>query len=533
MMGNVLVVDDDEKVLEILEQSLGRRGYSVRVARDGESALNRYDEATPDVVVLDLMLPDMSGRDVFKAIRKRPHGEQTPVLFVSADSDPETRVSSLDDGAEDFLAKPFSLRELNTKVERALDRHYRTRSLEVRQTKLVSRIGEQEENYALVNRELKKQILSMKTLFAVSQDLNRRVDLDELINGLALSVIGELQVSSMAFYYRKQENEDLFSLQGLKGFDKDRISDLRLGTNSEFIEWVKETGKPRKIARNGESGWASRLPDIRLAVFEYVTPVIVKQKLIGLVFTGPKITGKEYLPFELDILSSLCNSAGTGVEHLRLLEALQATYISTVKALMSIVEAKDAYTKGHTQRVADYALALARKMRLGKKELRDLAFAAVLHDIGKLVIYEKVLNKPGSLSDEEWELLKSHPEIGASIIENMEFLAAAVPLVRHHHERFDGTGYPGGLKGDDIPLGARIIAVADSFDAMTTDRAYRHALPKEIALGTMKSKAGTQFDPQVVEAFIELIEVDGYRARDESDEDNVNAVSTSRTTQKT
>jgi len=149
-----------------------------------------------------------------------------------------------------------------------------------------------------------------------------------------------------------------------------------------------------------------------------------------------------------------------------------------------------------------------------------------LHDIGKLVIYEKVLNKPGSLNDEEWKLLKSHPEIGASIIENMEFLAAAVPLVRHHHERFDGAGYPDGLKGENIPLGARIIAVADSYDAMTTDRAYRAALSYEIALGTMKAKAGTQFDADVVKNFVELIEVDKYRVRDNSKDIGVNDIPT-------
>jgi HD-GYP domain-containing protein (c-di-GMP phosphodiesterase class II) len=180
---------------------------------------------------------------------------------------------------------------------------------------------------------------------------------------------------------------------------------------------------------------------------------------------------------------------------------------------MSIVEAKDAYTKGHTERVAEYSVALGRKMTLGKKELRDLAFAAVLHDIGKLVVIENVLKKPGRLDDQEWEILRSHPVIGASIIENMEFLAGAVPLVRHHHERYDGEGYPDGLKGEEIPLGARIIAVADSFDAMTTDRPYRNALSREVALGTMISKAGTQFDARAIESFIELVEKDGFQPR--------------------
>jgi HD-GYP domain-containing protein (c-di-GMP phosphodiesterase class II) len=129
------------------------------------------------------------------------------------------------------------------------------------------------------------------------------------------------------------------------------------------------------------------------------------------------------------------------------------------------------------------------------------------------VIYENVLMKPGNLDDKEWEILKSHPAIGATIIENMEFLSGAVPLVRHHHERFDGGGYPDGLKGNEIPLGARIIAVADSYDAMTTDRPYREALCKEVALNTMITKAGTQFDAYAVECFVDLVERDGFQPR--------------------
>jgi response regulator RpfG family c-di-GMP phosphodiesterase len=517
MTGSILIVDDDAKVLEILGKSLTQKGHDVRVASDARGALNFCDKRVPDVVVLDLMLPDMDGRDVLKAIRSKPGGEYVPVLFLSANSDPDTRVNTLDAGAEDFLVKPFSLKELNAKIDRALDRCEKTKSLEAKSAELENRVGEQEKNAVLANRELKKQILSMKTLFAVSQDLNGRLDLDDLINSLTLSLVGELQVSSMAFFEPKNEGDEYLTLHELKGFDRERIADLRIPVDGELVRWVSETSRPRKIARNGDPRWVMRLPDIRLAVFEYVTPIIVRQNLRGLVFAGPKLNGREYKPFELDLLASLCNSAGTAMEHARLFQQLESTYLSTVKALMSIVEAKDAYTKGHTERVADYAAALGKRMKLGKGEIRDLAFAAVLHDIGKLVIYERVLKKPGSLDDEEWEILKSHPVIGASIIENMEFLSGAVPLVRHHHERFDGGGYPDGLKGEEIPLGARIIAVADSYDAMTTNRPYREALSKDVALNTMITKAGTQFDARAVENFVDLVERDGFQPRQNGD----------------
>jgi response regulator RpfG family c-di-GMP phosphodiesterase len=515
MTGSILIVDDDAKVLEILGKSLSHRGHEVRTAAAGREALDSCTERVPDVIVLDLVLPDMDGRDVLKAIRTQPGGGSVPVLFLSANGDPDTRVNALTEGAEDYIVKPFSLRELNAKIEMALGRTEKTKSMEAKRIELEDLVEIQEKNALAANKELKKQILSMKTLFAVSQDLNRRLDSDELINGLALSLIGELQVASMAFFELDEDdgNGERLTLHDLKGFDKGKIDDLELPLANEFIQWAKETTRPRKIASKGDSQWSARLPDIRLAAFKYVTPIIVRQELIGLVFTGPKLNGKEYKPFELDLLASLCNSAGTAMEHARLFQQLESTYLSTVKALMSIVEAKDPYTSGHTERVAEYAVALGIKMRLGKKELRDLSFGAVLHDIGKLVVIENVLKKPGNLDNEEWEILKSHPVIGASIIENMEFLSGAVALVRHHHERFDGQGYPDGLKGDDIPLGARIITVADSFDAMTTDRPYRAALSRDVALGTMIAKAGTQFDARVVEKFVELVQDDGFEPR--------------------
>jgi len=513
MTGNILIVDDDAKVLDILEKGLAMKGHSVRKAAGGQEALTLYDTIVPDVVLLDLMLPDMDGRDVLKAIRARPGGKSVPVLFLSANADLDTRVNALDEGAEQFLIKPFSIKELNAKIDRVLDRNGSTRRWEAEKTVLENRIDVHEKNTVVINRELKRQILSMKTIFAASQDLNSRLDVEDLINGLALSLMGELQIASMAFFQHEKEGNGHLALHDLKGFDRSRVAGLKIPVESAFVRWASETPLPRKIARNGDAGWARRLPDIRLAVFEYVTPIIVRQELRGLVFTGPKLNGRDYKPFELDLLSSLCNSAGTAMEHARLFQELENTYLSTVKALMSIVEAKDAYTKGHTERVADYAVALGKKMELGRKELRDLAFAAVLHDIGKLVVYENVLKKPGSLDDEEWRILKSHPVIGASIIENMEFLAGAVPFVRHHHERYDGEGYPDGLRAEDIPLGARIITVADSYDAMTTDRPYRTALSKEIALHTMISKAGTQFDAGVIEHFIDLLERDGFQPR--------------------
>ncbi|MEE9270046.1 MAG: HD domain-containing phosphohydrolase [Candidatus Krumholzibacteria bacterium] len=513
MSGNILVVDDDTNVLEILDRSLSKNGYKVQLAKTGEEALNLYRECEPDMLVIDVVLPDMDGREVLRILRSIPGKKPVPALFVSGTSDPDVMDSTFATGAEDFLVKPFSLRELNAKVKKVLGSYRNAAALERSNLALADEVSEGRENYSQINKQLQRQLLSMKTLFAVSQDLNRRLDSDELINGFALTLVGELQISSIAIFLLRKESDPTFTLNGIKGFDRDRIADLEIPADCELVRRLRDNPETQKIARTPDDSWVRRLPDVRLAIFEYITPIIFKQKVKGIVFSGPKLTGGEFNRFDLDMLRSISNSAAIGLENARLFRELQHTYLSTVKALVSIIEAKDAYTKGHTERVADYCLALGAKMKLSKDELRDVAFGAVLHDIGKLLVYERVLNKPGSLNSEEWEMLKQHPVIGASIIENMDFLSGTVALVKHHHEHYDGGGYPDGLVGDDIPVGARIIAVADTFDAMTTDRSYRKALSGRKALKTLQSKAGTQFDPNVVETFVKLIKDDGFKPR--------------------
>jgi putative nucleotidyltransferase with HDIG domain len=227
------------------------------------------------------------------------------------------------------------------------------------------------------------------------------------------------------------------------------------------------------------------------------------------VFTGPKISGDEYSLYDKDMLTFIANSAGIGLENARLFKQLQVTYVSTLKTLISVIEAKDNYTRGHTERVASYAVAIADRLSLPEAVRRRVTFGALLHDIGKIGVMENILHKEGELDADEWETLKSHPEVGARIVDKMEFLTGTSDIVRHHHESWDGNGYPDALRGEDIPLGARIIAVADSFDAMTTNRSYRRALSIDEAVERLEAGAGTQFDPGIVRVFVRHIREKG------------------------
>jgi len=192
-------------------------------------------------------------------------------------------------------------------------------------------------------------------------------------------------------------------------------------------------------------------------------------------------------------------------------QELRTAYIQTIRALAEAIDAKDTYTRGHSERVAVYASRIARQIGLPKDMIERVYFSGLLHDVGKIGIPDAIITKPDRLTHEEYVEIQKHPEIGAKILEPVEFLRHIVPCVRHHHEWFDGSasGYPMGLQGDQIPLPSRIILVADTVEAMTSDRPYRKALPLETVVRELHKYSGSQFDPDCVEAFLYLLEDEG------------------------
>jgi len=209
---------------------------------------------------------------------------------------------------------------------------------------------------------------------------------------------------------------------------------------------------------------------------------------------------------ELRLLQSMAKQISVLLANVDLYHDLEEFVINMVKSLVFAIEAKDVYTRGHSERVNRYAMLTAERLQLDEAEKNVLNWASILHDIGKIGIPESILNKPARLNDEEFNVIKGHPKKGHKILEPIEQLASCLPSILHHHERYDGKGYPQGLKGEEIPFLARIIAVADTFDAITSNRAYRSATAAEKALAIVDEVAGTQLDPVVVEAFKEVYE---------------------------
>ncbi|MDH4263692.1 MAG: HD domain-containing protein [Spirochaetia bacterium] len=206
----------------------------------------------------------------------------------------------------------------------------------------------------------------------------------------------------------------------------------------------------------------------------------------------------------LSTLEKLSDQVGVALQNAKYLSDLEELFLGTVKALSSTIDAKSPWTQGHSVNVTRLALQIGEKMALSKKELKNLELGALLHDIGKLGTYESILNKPGKLTDEEYSKIKEHPEKGAEILSPITQLKNIIPAIRHHHEFYNGKGYPTGLKGNEIPQIARIVCVADSVDAMSFDRPYRKAMPREEIINELKTQSGKQFDPDIVDIFLQI-----------------------------
>jgi putative nucleotidyltransferase with HDIG domain len=254
-----------------------------------------------------------------------------------------------------------------------------------------------------------------------------------------------------------------------------------------------------------DRGFEHEVGQLYAAGLTLVSPVLWKNRLTAVLAVGEKVSGQEFQSADLEMLRALSESAAIAIENARLFKDLQEAYVSTVRLLVSRIEEKDPYTHGHTERVAAYAVGIAKAFDFTPEEVQRIQFGAFLHDIGKVHTEDTVLHKPGALTDEEWRIVKMHPVRGAEMVRGVRFLERCVDMIRHHHERVDGKGYPDGLTGDEMTLAAKIVNVADAFDAMTTDRPYRAGLTMEQAVAQMSEKAGTQFAAEVVEIFVSAL----------------------------
>jgi HD-GYP domain-containing protein (c-di-GMP phosphodiesterase class II) len=254
-------------------------------------------------------------------------------------------------------------------------------------------------------------------------------------------------------------------------------------------------------------------PSVDPAPFRVLGPVVIvpvrsEQDTIGTLAIG-RLKEDQPRPFseaEMRMLESVAEIGGTAIQRARLHHNLEDAYLQIVMALAGAVDARDSYTSDHSERIARWVEEVARAMGCGEDEVQDIRRAARLHDIGKIGIPDSILRKPMALSEAEWVVMRRHPLIGSEILMSVGRMRSVAALVRHHQERWDGGGYPDGLGGEDIPLGARILAVVDAYGAITDERPYKRARSHAEATAELRRCAGTQFDPRVVDVFCRVLE---------------------------
>jgi putative nucleotidyltransferase with HDIG domain len=357
---------------------------------------------------------------------------------------------------------------------------------------------------------LTKKVLELATLYEMSRALGSTLDLDVLLDSVLDSALRIFNVDSGYVMLRDKATGTL-DLRAWRGMTAVRPDDRAI--RSSMSDWVVRQGRPLIFNPPQDATAEEHVDSVTGALAALCVPLVSGEGVIGAICVGSRERDYRFSSDDVRLLSTIANHVTIAIGNIELFSSLQEAYLATVRSLAAAVDAKDPFTRGHSDRVALYAKAIAEKLDLSGEQCVALEMAAYLHDIGKIGIREAILLKPGKLDAEEMGQMRHHPLIGANILRPVAFPWPIAPVVRHHHEHYDGEGYPAGLKGEEIPLLARILTVADAYEAMTADRPYRGGRTQDDAIQELYRCQGSHFDPRIVETFIQaLAEMDDRAA---------------------
>jgi len=358
---------------------------------------------------------------------------------------------------------------------------------------------------------LTKKVLELATLYEMSRSLGLTLDLEALLESVLDSALRIFE-AEIGYIIMTDRESGALSITAAHGIDTVRPGD-RLTANS-MSEWVIREGRPL-IFNPATADLQDREPEsFSGAVAALCVPLQTNEGPIGSITVGTRDQGRRFTGDDVRLLATIANHVTIAIGNIGLFSSVQEAYLATVRALAAAVDAKDPYTRGHSEGVASYALKIGSQLGLSQEQMTALEMSAYLHDIGKIGISEDILLKPGKLTEVEMGQMRHHPLIGANILKPVAFPWPIAPVVRHHHEHYDGTGYPAGLRRDEIPMLARVLTVADAFEAMVADRPYRRGRSEQEAMLELRRCAGTQFDPRIVEAFEEALSTGEWELQD-------------------
>ena len=382
------------------------------------------------------------------------------------------------------------------------------------------------EHHAL-HLKLRRKIVEFRNIFEITQGLNLARDLDAVLNLFSLSVMGQFGVERLALFLTDPDHEGYLGPRQVRGFAQDQFRDLLLplsavqslvGEESFAVLRAGDADAPSAQDEplvGGEEGVGAKEVSalLRKSGLEWAVALWVRRDLIGMLFLGGRGGRKVFHEEERELVTVLAHQAAVAIANARYHRQSEERNLGLVRGMMSLIESRDVYAKGSTERVVRFVTAMSRALQVPQDRVQGLIYGAVLRDIGMIAVSHLILKNPAHLSEEEWAMIKQHPEKGAQILEEMNLPKDVIEVVLNHHERWGGDGYPLGIRGQAIPLGSRVVALVDAYVAMTSERPYRRALPYEKARQVISENWGTPFDPQLVEVFLAVLEKMEKRSR--------------------
>lgn len=471
MYNRVLIVDDDPGIRETISQIIEELGYAPDTAPDGLEALALLDTGSYLCIFTDIMMPKMTGIELIKKIKARD--VSLPIIVITGYASLEIAIDAMKCGASDFISKPFKVSQIQLvlskmKREKLLLEENRRFSDALQLHRLIDTlVGQLEDKNKEIN-----------SLQAISEKIISLKGIRDLVGAIVDVSKQLLENVDVQFYPLNRKTQTLIDT----GDGQGRI------ISADLIEG-------RIIRRNNSQGVSNRN-------FVTIFPLMIEGQVFGtLDIHSDSVLGEEK---EGKILY-LLNRSAERMENVALYEGLYENMLSTLNSMAKILDARDPHTSQHSTRVTNFSLALANIIKLSDDEKDVLYIAASLHDIGKVGIPDSILLKKDKLTDEEFKIIQKHPDIGADILKPLPPMSRETDVIRYHHERYDGKGYPAGIGGEEIPLLSRIITLADSYDAMTSDRPYRNRLPIDKAIEEIIRCIGSQFDPELANMFIHKV----------------------------
>jgi putative nucleotidyltransferase with HDIG domain len=473
----ILVAEDDTNVRDFCVRLLRMNGYQITAAENGRTALARLNESHYDLVLTDLQMPEMGGIELLHQLRQHHPGVDS--IVMTAHATVETARDTLKLGAFDYLTKPVTVDDLERTVRRAIE--WRRVRLE------------------------KQRLSEIVAVYEISKTFTSTLDTATAVREIVQLLWRRFspRALSLSLFHPEDEQLELLAQRGaainlppgtrfpINGYDENAI----LRTHLEMVGEEDVTG-PSHLAQR-----VLRTND---------RPVGVLRLSRGA--DQPGFDGDDRT-----LLEVCASQIAASIDNGRLYQQLKDQNLQTIAALAAAIDARDPYTSGHSEQVRRYAVRLGEVLGFSAQRVEYIHYGALLHDIGKIGIRDYILLKPGPLTEEEYAIMQTHPTIGADILRKIKALRDVIPIIECHHERMDSRGYPRRLGGLQIQEEARVVAIADAYDAMTSHRAYRKAMQSEQAFQILMKGRGTHWDGPFVEVFVEMINREGqsllHRAR--------------------